>query len=374
MIYLDHNATTPLDSRVLEAMMPYLDTWYGNPSSLYKAGRITRGAIEVAREQVAALVRAHPSQVIFTSGGTEANNLAKKGVASNREAGIICIGATEHPSVNNPALALTTADWKIRTIPVDYCGQIDQTGLQPKPNDNFKLFSLMLANNETGVIQDIPQLTDAIRNDTTIIHTDAVQAAGKMPINFETLGVHLLSLSAHKIYGPKGIGALIFDKSTTLEPLIHGGGQEHGVRGGTENVAAIVGFGKAAELAVNELEDRQQHFAMHRAYLEEALEKYPGITIFGKQAKRLPNTLQIGIANTSGEMLLMELDRKGIAISSGSACSSESGKPSHVLMAMGVDENLARSAIRISLGIDNTRADIDQFLMVLGDLIPSQEL
>ncbi len=335
---------------------------------------MTRGAIEIAREQVAALVSAHPSQVIFTSGGTEANNLAIKGIASNKKAGIISIGATEHPSVSNPALALTTLGWKIRTIPVNYSGQIDQTQLISEPNGSFQLISLMLANNETGVIQDIPQLTDAIKSDATIIHTDAIQAAGKIPINFERLGVHLMSLSAHKIYGPKGIGALIFDKSVTLEPHIHGGGQEHELRGGTENVAAIVGFGKAAELAINELENRQQHFAKHRVYLEEALEKYPGITIFGKQTNRLSNTLLIGIDNTNGEMLLMELDRKGIAISSGSACSSESGKPSHVLMAMGVNENLARSAIRISLGIDNTKADIDQFLIVLRDLFPSQSL
>ncbi|MDD2725139.1 MAG: cysteine desulfurase family protein [Methylovulum sp.] len=366
MIYLDHNATTPLDGRVVEAMLPFLKSFYGNPSSLYRHGRLARSALDTAREQVAALVDANPAAVIFTSGGTEANNLA---LASLPAACRLAIAATEHPSITEPAKRLSRQGHGLSIIAVDGNGLLTEAALSQLMGFQPTLVSLMLANNETGVVQDVAAYAGQWRESGIIVHTDAVQAAGKIPVSFKRLGVQMLSLSSHKIYGPKGCGALVFDKSVPINPLIVGGGQEQDLRSGTENVAAIVGFGKAAELAKTELAERGKHLLGLRTLLEANLEAIPGLSMFAKNVNRLPNTVQFGIDGVDGEMLLMKLDKKNIAVSSGSACASGGGQPSPVLMAMGVNPTLAKSAIRISLGIANTEAEIVQFIHVVKDLV-----
>jgi cysteine desulfurase len=365
MIYLDHNATTPLDDRVIESMQPYLSRFFGNPSSLYRMGRISRSAIDTARGQVAALVGCQPAQVIFTAGGTEANNLAIKGMACKLPVGSIAVGATEHPSVLAPAQRLGKQGWELRTLAVNADGILANADLYAMPLANLRFASVMLANNETGVIQDVSALAEWVGEGGGYLHCDAVQAAGKMPLNFRTHGAHLFSLSSHKLYGPKGAGALVLDPSVNIEPLLEGGGQERDLRSGTENVAAIVGFGKACELGLAELESRQAHCLMLRQQLEQGLTRLDGVSVFAKNAYRLPNTVQFGLSCMDGEALVMALDRKGFAVSSGSACASGAGEPSPVLLAMGVDADTAKSAIRVSVGKDNSQADIEAFLAVL---------
>ncbi|MBS1213907.1 MAG: cysteine desulfurase, partial [Proteobacteria bacterium] len=313
MIYLDHNATTPPDERVLEAMMPFLGRFYGNPSSLYRLGRVSRTAIEQAREQVAALVGARPDEVVFTSGGTEANNLAIKGLAGVLPRGAIAIGATEHPAVAVPAVRLRSAGWDVSIVPVDGEGRLDAAFVASQGSADLRFVSLMLANNETGMVQEMAPLANGLRERGVVVHCDAVQAAGKMPVDFPSCGAHLLSLSAHKIYGPKGAGALIVDNSVRLAPLLDGGGQEGDLRGGTENVAAIVGFGRAAELARVEMDARRRHMLTLRHRLEAGLSHFSGVTLFSARAERLPNTLQFGIAGIDGEALVMALDRRNVA-------------------------------------------------------------
>lgn len=368
-VYLDHNATTPLDERVAAAMEPYLKGVYGNPSSVHRFGRLTRAAIDRAREQVAALVKVQPSQVIFTSGGTEANNLALKGAAAKLPSGRINVSAVEHASLLEPAGALADQGWQLDLIPVDDQGRVAPRSVKEQLRADTRLVSVMMVNNETGVIQDVAAIADVVREAGGLVHTDAVQAAGKLAIDFAASGAHLMSLSAHKIYGPQGVGALVVDKALELAPLLHGGGQERGLRGGTENVAGIVGFGMAAELAATELERRRVHMRELRDRLETFLKRLPGVVIFAEQAERVPNTVQIGVPGIDGETLLMALDRHGIAVSSGSACASGKSEPSHVLMAMGVERDLARSAIRISLGKDTTGQDIDRFCEALAGVM-----
>lgn len=366
MIYFDHNATTSIDDRVLDAMLPFLKTFYGNPSSLYRLGRAASSAIDAAREQLAALVEVQPGQIIFTSGGTEANNLALATLAP--QAGL-AVSAIEHPSVIEPALHLKSLGHELTLLNVDAAGLITQDAIDEAIRLKPDLVSMMLANNETGTVQDISHYADQLRAHGIRVHTDAVQALGKIPVDFNRLGAHLMSLSSHKIYGPKGCGALIFEKSVTVNPILLGGEQEHGFRAGTENVAAIVGFGKAAELADAELAERHAHLLKLRKLLEQGLSAIPGLTVFAQQAERLPNTVQMGIQGIDGEMLLMQLDQKGIAVSSGSACASGQREPSPVLVAMGIDPTKAKSAIRISLGKANTEAEIFEFIKQLKSLI-----
>ncbi|WP_333873224.1 cysteine desulfurase family protein [Methylobacter sp.] len=365
MIYFDHNATTPIDDRVLDAMLPFLKTFYGNPSSLYRHGRIAGSAIDAAREQLSALLGVQPGQIIFTSGGTEANNLALATLAP--QAGL-AVSAIEHPSVLEPAQYLKNLEHELTLLDVDTNGLITQDTIDEVIRLKPGLVSIMLANNETGAIQNVVHYTDQLRTHDIRVHTDAVQALGKIPVDFNRLGAHLMSLSSHKIYGPKGCGALVFEKSVEINPVLLGGGQEHGLRAGTENVAAIVGFGKAAELAKTELAERHGYLLKLRKLLEQGLSTIPGLTIFAENAERLPNTVQMGIHGIDGEMLLMQLDQKGIAVSSGSACASGQREPSPVLVAMGIDPSEAKSAIRISLGKTNTEAEIFEFIKQLKSL------
>jgi len=366
MIYLDHNATTPIDDRVLEAMLPFLKTFYGNPSSLYRLGRIAHSAIDAAREQLAALIGVQPGQIIFTSGGTEANNLALATLAS--QAGL-AVSAIEHPSVIEPALYLQSLGHQLTLLNVDANSLITQDAIDEVIQLKPELVSMILANNETGAVQNIAHYADQLKAQGIKIHTDAVQALGKIPVDFNRLGVDLMSLSSHKIYGPKGCGALVYEKSVAINPILLGGGQEQGLRAGTENVAAIVGFGKAAELAKTELAERHAHLLKLKNLLEQALSGIPGLTVFAEQAERLPNTVQMGVHGIDGEMLLMQLDQKGIAVSSGSACASGIREPSPVLAAMGIDPAQAKTAIRISLGKANTEAEIFEFIKQLKSLI-----
>ncbi len=366
-VYLDHNATTPLDPRVLEAMLPYLTEYHGNPSSVHRVGRVARSAIERAREQVADLVNAHPNQVIFTSGGTEANNFAIQGVATLSKPGYMAISATEHPSVTESAVRLRHDGWQVAVLPVNDQGHLREPQMELELNLRPALVSVMWANNETGVIQNVAAVSAIARERGAVMHTDAIQAAGKIEVDFAASGAHLLSLSAHKINGPKGVGALVVDKSVSLQPLLHGGGQEKDRRSGTENVAGIVGFGAAATLTKTQLANYGAQMKPLRDRLESGLRALGGVEIFGAKVERLPNTVCFGTVGVDGETLLLNLDRIGFAVSSGSACASSHREPSPVLLAMGIDSDLARSAIRVSLGSGNTEQDIDAFVTALAN-------
>ncbi len=369
MVYLDHNATTPLEPRVVEAMLPFLKEFYGNPSALYRLGRLARDAVEQARAQVAALVGVDPSQVIFTSGGTEANNLALQGWIKAHPGRAVAVSSVEHASVQEVVQAQERCNVPVHSIAVDAEGRIQVERLVNLiEREPIGLVSCMLANNETGVLQPVAELAQIAAAKGICFHTDAVQAIGRVAVDFKALGVQMMSLSSHKIYGPKGVGALIVDRSLALQPLFYGGGQEYGLRAGTENVAGIVGFGKAAELAAAELEARAEHVRVLRERLEAGLAELPGVVIFGRGAQRLPNTVFMGLPGIDGETLVMALDQKKIAVASGSACGSGGGRPSHVLLAMGVEETLAKSAIRISLGKDNTEEDVMRFLSALTEI------
>ncbi|MEQ1602760.1 MAG: cysteine desulfurase family protein [Methylophilaceae bacterium] len=360
--YFDHNATTALDSRVLQAMLPFLSKQPGNATSRHSYGRAARQAVDQARAQVAEAVGAHPSQIIFTASGTEANNLALQGmVESNSQ---ILVSAIEHPAVTRPALTMRQRGNSVASIAVDASGKLIDSSLQNLLSQPTSLVSVMLANNETGVIQNIAEIAEMVRSRGAYLHTDAVQALGKIAVDFSALNVHAMSLSSHKIKGPQGAGALVLDKRVDIRPLLYGGGQEKGLRSGTENVAAIVGFGQACELIKQELSEQALIVTQLRVQLEAGLKKL-GATIFGDQSERLPNTSFFAFNEIDGETLVVALDRKGFAVASGSACSSDSTEPSHVLLAMGIARDLARGAIRISLGGKNTATQIEVFLTVL---------
>ncbi len=366
MVYLDHNATTPIDERVLEVMLPWLREGFGNPSSVHSKGRQARAAMDQAREQVAQLVSAHPGQVIFTSSGTEANNAALKGVALRSSPGRIAVSAVEHASVRASAEALKRLGWQIETAAVDSDGVCQPEHLDAVLSAETRIASVMWANNETGTIQPVRELANHCRERGVLFHTDAVQAAGKLEVSFPDSGAQLMSLSAHKLYGPKGVGALIADKSVDMEPLLHGGGQERDRRGGTENLASIVGFGKAAELARIELIERRRHVEEQRRYFEQQLKQVlPEVVIFAEGAERLGNTVLLAIPGLEGQTLIMSLDKIGIEVSSGSACGSEHSEPSPVLKAMGVAREIALGAVRISLGKDNSMQDIERLIAAL---------
>jgi cysteine desulfurase len=366
-IYFDHNATTALDNSVLEAMLPWMRNQTGNPTSRHIIGRAARDAIEQARAQVAEACGAYSSQVVFTSCGTEANNFAVKGMAAT-SAKQILTSAIEHPCVTLPALSMQSLGYQSRRIAVNNNGEVNLEKLQTQLNTSTSLVSVMLANNETGVIQDVAKIAEMARAAGALIHTDAVQGLGKLNLNFTDLNVHAMTVSSHKIHGPQGAAALILDRRVDIKPLLQGGGQEKGLRSGTENVAAIVGFGAACELATRNLKDYAMHTLALRDELERGL-KAMRVSIFGNQAQRLPNTSFFAIDGIEGETLVMALDRKGYAVASGSACSSDSTEASHVLLAMSVPEDLARGAIRVSFGANNTMAQVAGFLGTLNDEI-----
>ncbi|HQC80331.1 MAG TPA: cysteine desulfurase family protein [Accumulibacter sp.] len=363
-VYFDHNATTPIDPAVVDAMLPYLSAHFGNASSRHEYGRAARRAIDEARGRVAAALGAHASEVVFTSGGSEANNLLLKGAAARFRSGLLAVSAIEHPCVLKPAEQLAGTGWTLRTLPVDADGRVDVARFEAVLAQRPKIVSVMWANNETGVQQDIEALAAMAARAGACFHTDAVQAVGKLPVDFRrlnTAGVQAMTVSAHKIGGPKGAGALLLDKRLDVAPLIAGGGHERGLRSGTENVAAIVGFGVACELAAARREEHARTTLALRRRLEDGLRGL-GATLFGQRAERLPNTAFFAFPGIDGETLVGQLDRAGYAVASGAACSSSNPEPSHVLRAMGVAPDLARGALRVSLGGGNTAADVDGFL------------
>ena len=365
--YLDHNATTPLDPAVLAAMLPWLESQFGNASSRHEFGRAARRAVDEARQQVAAAVNAHPTEIVFTSGGSEANNLFLKGAAASLKPGLIAVGATEHPCILKPAAQLAGQGWQVRHLAVDGAGRLDLADYAEALLVKPKLISVMTANNETGVVQDVAALASAAKAAGGWFHTDAVQALGKLPIDFRVLnasGVHAMTLSAHKAGGPKGAAALVLDKRVELQPLIAGGGHERGLRSGTENVPAIVGFGIAAELAAQRVAELSLRLRAMQVKLESGLVAL-GARIFATEASRLPNTSYFAFPDIDGETLVGKLDREGFAVASGAACSSANPEPSHVLRAMGVAPEIARGAVRVSLGAGNTETEINQFINAL---------
>jgi cysteine desulfurase len=367
-VYLDHNATTPLDERVLDAMLPYLKQQYGNASSRHELGTQARNAVNAAREQVAALVKVQPSQVVFTSGGTEANNLFIKGAAGYLKPSQIAVSAIEHPCVAKPAQELARSGWSVRKLAVTREGEIDIADVEAALTERTGIVSVMLANNETGVIQDLVAVAQRARAARALVHSDAVQALGKIDIDFTALDVHAMTISAHKIYGPKGAGALVVDKRLELKPIIAGGGHEQGLRSGTENVPAIVGFGAAAELAAGRVNDIGEKVAALRVRLESGLHEL-GAVVFGERARRVPNTTYFAFPKIDGETLVVELDKLGYATAAGAACSSTSTEPSATLLAMGVEPELARGAVRLSLGVASTAEDVAGFLKAARGLV-----
>lgn len=368
--YFDHNATTAVDEKALDAMLPYFRQAYGNASSRHAYGMIARRAINQAREQVAQAVGVQPSQIIFTSGGSEANNLFIRGVADYLKPSSVVVSAIEHPCIRRPAQELarrTSERWQLRQLAVDELGQVQLDDAASAMAERPGMVSVMLANNETGVIQPVAAIADMARAQGAWMHTDAVQAFGKMPLDFAELKVHAMTISAHKIYGPKGAAALIIDKRLLLKPLIHGGGHENGLRSGTENVAAIVGFGVACELAKARMNELSARLTGLRDYLERGLLEM-GATVFGLGAPRLSNTCYFALPEIEGDTLVVRLDKAGFAVASGAACSSVTPGQSHVLEAMGVAPMLARCAVRVSLGQDNTQTEVDGFLKAVGSI------
>jgi cysteine desulfurase len=363
-VFLDHNSTTALKPQVLEAMLPWLTQATGNPTSRHVYGRNAREAMELARKQIAECVGVQASQVVFTSGGTEANNFAIKGITANLGPSQLLISAIEHPCVTRPAQSLAWHDWKVSQLGVNSQGVIDLTQAEQALSTRTGLVSAMLANNETGAIQPIAELAQLAKAHGALLHTDAVQAFGKIAVDMHTLGAHAMTISSHKVGGPIGVGALILDKRVDIAPLLHGGGQERGLRSGTENVAGIVGFARACQLAMETLDARHTVVQALRDQLETGLNKLSA-TIFASQAERLPNTSFFAITNIEGETLVTALDKAGFAVASGSACSSDSTEPSHVLLAMGITPDLARGAVRVSLSDSNTSEEITQFLAAL---------
>lgn len=370
--YLDHNATTAVDPAVLEAMLPWFSQRHGNASSRHEYGRAARAAVDTARQQVAAAVGAHPTEIVFTSGGSEANNLFIKGAAAAfARPGALAVSAIEHPCVIKPAEQLARQGWALRKLAVDAAGRVDAAGFAEAMLERPRLVSVMLANNETGTVQDIAALADAAQSAGACFHSDAVQALGKLPVDFRALnraGVRAMTVSSHKICGPKGAAALVVDKRVELQPLIAGGGHERGLRSGTENVPAIVGFGLACTLAAGRLAELPARLKVLQTRLEQGLVAF-GAVVFASDAERLPNTSYFAFTDIDGETLVGKLDRAGFAVASGAACSSANPEPSHVLAAMGVAPEFARGAVRVSLGLGNDEAQIDDFLQTLAQTV-----
>ena len=368
MIYLDHSATTPVEPRVFEAMEPYLTANFGNPSSIYRAGQDVRRAVEQARERIAALLKAEPKEIIFTSGGTESDNTAIKGLALKKGGGHVVTTSIEHPAVLNVVKWLEKNGFTATYVPVGSDGVVDPDEVRKALRPDTLVVSVMHANNEVGTIQPIEEIASIAKEAGVPFHTDAVQTAGKLPLNVEEMGIDLLSLSGHKFYGPKGIGVLYTAKGVRLEPCVHGGHQEWGKRGGTENVPGIVGLGKAAEIAMSEMEADDNRLRGLRDRLETGLaERISDVDFNGHRESRLSSVANVCVKYVEGEAMLLRLDYHGIAASSGSACTSGSLEPSHVLLAMGIPAEIAHSSLRFSLGKDNTEEDIDKVL----DLLPA---
>ena len=371
-IYLDHSATTKLKKEVLDTILPFLTEQYGNPSTIYTLGREAKKAIDSAREQVAKAINAQPNEIYFTSSGTESDNWAIKGVAyANKQKGKHIITSNiEHHAVLHTCEFLEKEGLEITYVPVDNEGILDLEQLKKAIRPDTILISVMLANNEIGTIQPIKEISQLAKEHGIYLHTDAVQAIGSIPVDVNDLGVDLLSLSGHKIYGPKGVGVLYVKTGTKISPFIHGGGQERGKRAGTENVANIVGIGKAIELATQDIQAYSTHLQELRDMtIEEILKTIPHSRLNGHREKRLPGNVNISFEYIEGESILLMLDSKGVCASSGSACTSGSLDPSHVLLAIGLPHEIAHGSLRLTFGEENTKDDVKYLLEVLPPII-----
>ncbi len=374
-IYMDHSATTPVRPEVRDAMLPFLGEKFGNASSVHSAGREARQAVESARATVAAAVGAAPEEIVFTSGGTESDNFAIKGAAraAGRAGGRIVTSAIEHPAVLNTCAHLAKQGFGVSSLPVNADGLVEPDELRrilEAHAGEVVLVSVMMANNEVGTIQPARELAAIAHEASALFHTDAVQAVGKIPVDVEALGVDLLSLSGHKFYGPKGVGALYIRSGTRIHPVQHGGHHESNRRAGTEDVPGIVGMARALELACEERDRQGVRLHELRDRLQQGLlDQVPDCRLNGHQERRLPHLLNISFSNVEGESMLLALDAEGVCVSTGSACTSGTLEPSHVLMAMGIPPEVAHGSLRFSLGRDNTREEVEYVLDVLPPII-----
>jgi cysteine desulfurase len=371
-IYLDNAATTPMDPEVLKAMLPFFSDAFGNPSSIHSFGQETRAFVEEARDKISTLIGARSEEIVFTGGGTEADNFAVKGVAFANEGkgDHIITTSIEHHAVMESCKFLERRGFRITYLPVGIDGLVDPQDVKKAITDRTILISIMHANNEVGTIEPLAEISKIAREEGIYFHTDAVQTVGQIPVNVDELGIDLLAMSAHKLYGPKGVGALYIRKGTKLIPFIHGGEQERRRRAGTENVPAIVGFGKAAEIAQREMDGVAKHLVYLRDKLIEGMsERIEHIHLNGHPTQRLPNNVNVSIEFVEGESILLNLDLEGIAASTGSACSSSNLEPSYVLLAMGLPQELAHGSLRFSLGRETTEEDIERVLEVLPGII-----
>ncbi len=370
-VYLDHAATTPVHPEVIAAMLPYFHNYFGNPSSVHSFGRDSRKAVDEAREKVAKAIGADPREVFFTSGGTESDNIAIQGVALARKQNgrHIITSKIEHHATLDTCHFLESQRYEVTYLPVDENGLVRVTDFEAALRPDTILASIMHANNEMGAIQPIKEMAAIARAKKVTFHTDAVQTVGSIPVDVKELGVDMLSLSAHKFYGPKGIGVLYIKKGTRVKPLYHGGSQERKYRPGTENHVGIVGLAKALELATESLKSRQAHIQVLRDKLIAGLVALPEVELNGHPTQRLPGNVNVSVRYVEGESLILSLDMQGVAVSSGSACTSGSLEPSHVLLAMGLTHEQAHGSLRLTLGIDNTQEDVDYVLSVMPGIV-----
>ena len=368
MIYLDHNATTPVHPEVMEAMQPYFTEKFGNASSIHQSGREAKSALEDARQKSAELLGCKPSELYFTSGGTESDNFAIKGTAfANRDKGEhIITSSIEHHAVAVSCKFLEKEGFEVTYLPVDSEGFVDPHDLRRALRKDTILVTVMHANNETGVIQDLKSLTSIAREGGILFHTDAVQATGKIPYRIEDLGCDLLSISAHKLYGPKGVGLIFIKSGTKIQPWNEGGGHERGRRAGTENVAGAVGLAAAMEIAARDMKtETDKMISMTGRFYQLIEERIPDIKLNGSLERRVPNTLNISFRAVEGEAMILSLDLKGVMVSSGSACTSGATEPSHVLKAMGVPPEMAQGSVRFSFGRSNKEDDVEYVVDIL---------
>ena len=374
-IYLDSAASTPVADEVIAEMLPYMKQQYGNPSSIHKFGRETTRALQLARKRVADMVGASPREITFTSGGTEADNLAVKGVAifakgKAPEKSRIITSSIEHDAILEPCKDLERMGFAVTYLPVTAEGMVRPADLKGAISDDVALVSVMHANNEVGTVQPIKELAEIAHQAGALFHTDAVQAAGKVPINAKGLGIDMMSMSSHKINGPKGVGALYVKFGLHIAPIIHGGGQEMSLRSGTENVQGIVGFGKACELAAAKMDHYQEHVGKLRdRMVEKVLQEIPHSRLNGSRDARIPNNAHFTFFGVNGEDLIIKLDEAGIAASTGSACSVKKQKPSHVLKAMGFSYEEITGSLRLSLGMHNTEEEVDRAVAALAGVV-----
>ena len=366
MIYLDNAASTQIHDDVLNSMLPYLKEQYGNPSSIHRYGRLTRKAIHKARKQIASLINADPAEILITSGGTESNNTALIGISSQFPDSQIITSSIEHDAILEPCKKLNSKGFQVNYLPVDKFGMIDISDLDNTLSKKTSLVSVMFGNNEVGTIQPISEIAKACHEKKVVFHTDAVQAVGKIPIDVKKLGIDLLSISSHKLHGPKGIGALYIRDGVKIDPIILGGGQEFRLRSGTENVASIVGFGQACEIAQNHLiENMSSIKKLQTLLVKKILDEIPEVSFNGHLESRLSNNAHFTFLGVNGEDLIIKLDEYGIAASTGSACSVNTQKASHVLEAMGFSLEQITGSLRLTVGIFNTENEINETVNIL---------